>query len=102
MVSLANALWNPVTHFLEGFQYPGTPSNSFQTIANIFWNIFKKVAPLSCQEENFSVIYLWKIKYFFFSYIFLGFFFVYTEYLCRPSEANTRYCAILGSNPPKE
>ncbi len=37
----------------------------------------------------------------FFSYIFLGFF-VYTKYLCRPSEASTRYCAILGSNPPKE
>ncbi len=36
-----------------------------------------------------------------FSYIFLGFF-VFTEYLCRPSEASTRYCAILGSNPPKK
>ncbi len=40
-------------------------------------------------------------NFFFFLYIF-RFFFVYTEYLCRPSEANTRYCAILGSNPPKE
>ncbi len=36
-----------------------------------------------------------------FSYIVLGFF-VYTEYLCRPSEASTRYCVILGDYPPQD
>ncbi len=29
-------------------------------------------------------------------------FFLFYVYLCRPSEANTQYCAVLGSNPPKD
>ncbi len=37
----------------------------------------------------------------FFSYIFLGVF-VYMEYLCRPSEASTRYCVIPGGYPPQD
>jgi hypothetical protein len=38
--------------------------------------------------------------FFFFPYIFLGFF-VYM-YLCRPSEASTRYCVIPGGHPPQD
>ncbi len=37
----------------------------------------------------------------FFSYIFLGVF-VYTEYLCRLSEASTQYCVIPGGYPPQD
>ncbi len=38
--------------------------------------------------------------FFFFPYIFLGIF-VYM-YLCRPSEASTRYCVIPGGYPPQD
>ncbi len=41
-----------------------------------------------------------KFEYIFFSYIFFGIF-VYTEYLCRPSEASTQYCVIPGGYPPQ-
>ncbi len=27
---------------------------------------------------------------------------VYTEHLCRPSEAHTQYCVILGGFPPQD
>jgi hypothetical protein len=39
-------------------------------------------------------------NYFFFLYTF-RFFFVYTVYLCRPSEASTQYCVIPGGYPPR-
>jgi hypothetical protein len=49
------------------------------------------------------VTYLLQIKFncviFFFLYIFR--FFVYTVYLCRPSEASTQYCVIPGGYPPQ-
>jgi hypothetical protein len=38
------------------------------------------------------------VTIFFFPFIFLGFF-VYM-FLCRPSEASTRYCVIQGGYPP--
>jgi hypothetical protein len=38
----------------------------------------------------------------FFSYIFLGVFVVYTEYLCRLSEASTLYYVIPGGYPPQD
>jgi hypothetical protein len=38
----------------------------------------------------------------FFSFIFLGFFCVCTEYLCRHLVASTRYCAIPGGYPPQD
>jgi hypothetical protein len=43
----------------------------------------------------------WTSDLFFFSYIFLEVF-VHTEYLCRPSEASTRYCVIPGGYPPQD
>jgi hypothetical protein len=63
--------------------------------SNIFFDSY-----LADKISSYSISYL-AASYLFFSYIFLGFF-VYTEYLCRPSEASTRHCAILGSYPPKE
>ncbi len=39
--------------------------------------------------------------FFSFSYIFVGVF-VYMEYLCRPSEASTRYWVIPGGYPPQD
>jgi hypothetical protein len=36
----------------------------------------------------------------FFSYIFLGV--VVYMYLCRPSEASTRFCVIPGGYPPQD
>jgi hypothetical protein len=41
------------------------------------------------------------LSFLLFPHIFLGFF-VHIEYLCRPSEASTRYCVLLGGNPLKE
>jgi hypothetical protein len=36
-----------------------------------------------------------------YSFTFLGVF-VYIVYLCRPSEASTRYCVIPGGYPPQD
>ncbi len=47
-------------------------------------------------DRPFPVTYLG-----FFSFIFFLLVFVYM-YLCRPSEASTRYCVIPGGNPPQD
>ncbi len=64
--------------------------------------IFYSCIGCSFLEHRFSYPGLiTKIKYRFFSYIFLEIF-VYTEYLCRPSEASTRYCVTPGDYPPQD
>jgi hypothetical protein len=59
------------------------------------------MATLTVEECGGSQVssWLWLID-FFFLYIFIGFC-VYV-YLCRPSEASTRYCVIPGGYPPQD
>ncbi len=66
-----------------------------------FWS---NISLNSCRLLNKNAIadILCSCRATFLSYIFLGFFFVYTEYHCRPSNASTRYCAIQGGYPPQD
>ncbi len=62
--------------------------------------IWQQEDATSCCILQWGVSQLLLLQYFF-SYIFLGFFCVYM-YLCRPSEASTRYCVIPGGYPPQD
>ncbi len=72
----------PIGYLCRSFQFP--------MVAGKDLVIELRSCPLPTKEIR---------HFFFFPCIVLGVF-VYYVYPCRPSEASTRYCAILGSNPP--
>jgi hypothetical protein len=49
--------------------------------------IMSPIRPLYSKKKFFSYIILWVFVY---------------MYLCRPSEASTRYCVIPGGYPPQD
>ncbi len=72
---------------------------------NVNCNIFSSYFWRQHRVKSFDLEYGWRSKlpqvfFYFYSYIFLGVF-VYM-YLCRPSEASTRYCVIPGGYPPQD